>query len=173
MSFTSPGIYHVRVRSTKADGDYVISDWVEIRAKEIVPARILRVPTARDYYQAEAPSLLDNDGTYEGGLGFLYGVGSDDITEPAEYSTEIPTATGAGTYYVWCKVHPDDSHSDSESVCVTATLESASGDGGDSGDSGDSDSDNSIGATSSSSGCNMGLGGLMITALAVMMLRRR
>ena len=177
VSFASPGIYHVRVRGTKAnvssseaDSYDVFSDWVEIRVKEILPARVLKAPTAKDYYNAESPALLNKDGTYEGGLGFLYGVSSDDITEPAEYSTEIPTATGAGTYYVWCKVHPDDSHSDSESVCVTATLESASGDGG---DSGDSDSDNSIGATSSSSGCNMGLGGLMITALAVMMLRRR
>ena len=180
VSFASPGIYHVRVRGTKAnvssseaDSYDVFSDWVEIRVKEILPARVLKAPTAKDYYNAESPALLNKDGTYEGGLGFLYGVSSDDITEPAEYSTEIPTATGAGTYYVWCKVHPDDSHSDSESVCVTATLESASGDGGDDGDSGDSDSDNSIGATSSSSGCNMGLGGLMITALAVMMLRRR
>ena len=179
VSFTSPGIYNVRVRSTKADGDYVISDWVEIRASEIVPARILRVPTARDYYQAEAPSLLDNDGTYEGGLGFLYGVGSDDITEPAEYSTEIPTATGAGTYYVWCKVQPDDSHSESEAVCVTVALEGASGDESTPTPDTDNDNDstnpesNTLGVKSSSGGCDMGLSGLMLTALAVMILKRR
>ncbi|WP_026670814.1 leucine-rich repeat protein [Butyrivibrio sp. AE3006] len=39
------------------------------------------------------------------------------------YTTSIPTATDAGTYYVWYKVVGDDSHTDSEPACVTVTIE--------------------------------------------------
>ena len=41
-------------------------------------------------------------------------------TAPADnlYTTSIPTATNAGTYYVWYKVFVDENHSDSEAKPV-------------------------------------------------------
>lgn len=39
-----------------------------------------------------------------------------------EYTTSIPTATEAGTYYVWYKVVGDSSHNDSASAFVTVTI---------------------------------------------------
>ena len=41
-------------------------------------------------------------------------------TQP--YTTSIPTATDAGTYYVWYKVVGDENHTDSEPVCVTVVI---------------------------------------------------
>ena len=38
------------------------------------------------------------------------------------YTTSIPTATDAGTYYVWYKVVGDENHSDTEAVCLPVTV---------------------------------------------------
>jgi hypothetical protein len=43
-----------------------------------------------------------------------------EATQP--YTTSIPTATDAGTYYVWYKVVGDDNHRDSAAACVTAKI---------------------------------------------------
>ncbi|OON84867.1 hypothetical protein BXO88_15175 [Oribacterium sp. C9] len=40
----------------------------------------------------------------------------------AGYTTTIPTATEAGTYYVWYKAVGDDAHVDSEPDVVTVTI---------------------------------------------------
>ncbi|MDO4805340.1 MAG: hypothetical protein Q4A32_11035 [Lachnospiraceae bacterium] len=59
-------------------------------------------------------------GTAEGGT-MQYALGTE--TEATEqYTTSIPTATDAGTYYVWYKVVGDENHTDTEAVCVTATI---------------------------------------------------
>ena len=50
-----------------------------------------------------------------------YALGMKDAaTQP--YTTSIPTATDAGTYYVWYKVEGDDNHRDSAADCVTANI---------------------------------------------------
>ncbi len=174
VSFTTPGIYHVRLKSVKEDGGALYSGWITIRANEKAPARLLRAPTANNYYNAATPELLNNDARYEGGVGMMYGLGADARTEPAEYGTEIPMATGAGTYYVWCRVQPDEDHDVSDPVCVTVTMKAVEGD--DSGEGGESGGNSSnSGSSSSSSGCDMGLGGLAVLALALpaLMIRRK
>ncbi|MBQ9566312.1 MAG: SYNERG-CTERM sorting domain-containing protein, partial [Synergistaceae bacterium] len=76
-------------------------------------------------------------------------------TPPEEYGTDIPTATAAGTYYVWCKVQGDEDHTDSSPVCVTVEINESG--------SGDTDSG---GSGSSSSGCDTGFAGVALLALA-------
>lgn len=168
VSFDNPGVYHVRLRSTKAasaeasvaeaGSDTVASEWLAVWVNEKAPARLLQAPTASDYYNAKTPELVADDARYEGGVRMFYGLASDDVTPPAEYSTAIPTATGAGTYYVWCKVQGDENHTDSSPVCVTATLEGTGGGGEGTG---------TPTSNKSSGGCDAGItGGLALLALA-------
>ena len=50
-----------------------------------------------------------------------YALGTKDAaTEP--YTTSIPTATEAGTYYVWYKVKGDANHTDTEPASITVTI---------------------------------------------------
>ena len=46
-------------------------------------------------------------------------------TDDNLYTTSIPTATDAGTYYVWYIVKGDDNHKDTAAACVTVTIASA------------------------------------------------
>ncbi len=84
---------------------------------------------------AVAASVTANNRTYDGtekplvtvtgeptGGEMQYALGTaTEATQP--YTTSIPTATNAGTYYVWYKVVGDDDHTDTEPACVTATIE--------------------------------------------------
>ena len=46
-------------------------------------------------------------------------------TDASLYTTSIPTATNAGTYYVWYKVVGDENHFDTEPASVTVTISMA------------------------------------------------
>ena len=53
----------------------------------------------------------------------FYALGSNDTTAPTDgWSTEVPTATKAGTYYVWYKVVGDANHNDVDPACVVVTI---------------------------------------------------
>ena len=72
-------------------------------------------------YNCKAQVLI-TEGEATGGK-MQYALGEDATTEPTEnWSTSIPTATEAGTYYVWYKVVGDANHSDSAAKCVTVTI---------------------------------------------------
>ena len=43
-------------------------------------------------------------------------------TDEKLYTTDIPTETDAGTYYVWYKVVGDENHNDVEPACVKVTI---------------------------------------------------
>ena len=43
-------------------------------------------------------------------------------TDESLYTTSIPTATDAGTYYVWYKVVGDSNHNDTQPACVSVTI---------------------------------------------------
>ncbi|MBQ7220532.1 MAG: hypothetical protein IJS28_06085 [Synergistaceae bacterium] len=154
VSFTRTGSYYVRARSGQ-----VYSDWVEINANEKAPARFVKVPTAtRRTYDGTASPLMNEDGEYTGGVSIVYALGSDGITAPSEYSSEIPMGTQAGTYYVWCKVMGDESHDNSEPVCVAAAIgEMGGGEGSSSG---------------SSSGCDAGVSVLGLLGAALIFRRK-
>ena len=85
---------------------------------------------------AVAADVFANDRVYDGteqplvtvvgepiGGTMQYAIGTDDETTPTEgWSTDIPSATDIGTYYVWYRVVGDENHFDSAEVCVTVTI---------------------------------------------------
>jgi hypothetical protein len=55
-----------------------------------------------------------------------YALGADTATAPTEgWGASVPTATDAGTYFVWYQVVGDDNHDDMDAACVTATIAKA------------------------------------------------
>ena len=79
----------------------------------------------RTYDGSEKPLVTVDDSTLVGGT-MQYALGMDATTAPtAGWGASIPTATDAGTYYVWYKVVGDASHTDSEPACVTVTIAGA------------------------------------------------
>jgi hypothetical protein len=79
----------------------------------------------RTYDGTEKP-LVTVTGEATGGE-MQYALGTE--TEATEqYTTSIPTATNAGTYYVWYKVDGDDDHFDTEPACVTSVIAPELGD---------------------------------------------
>ena len=77
----------------------------------------------RTYDGTDKPLVNVDDSTQVGGE-MRYALGENAITAPAEnlYTTDIPTKTDAGTYYVWYKACGDANHSDSEPDSVTVTI---------------------------------------------------
>ena len=73
-------------------------------------------------YTGQAQTLV-TAGEAEGGT-MNYALGTDATTAPAEadYKDAIPTATDAGTYYVWYKAVGDANHNSIEAASVTATI---------------------------------------------------
>ena len=73
----------------------------------------------RTYDGTEKP-LVTVTGTVTGGT-MQYALGdANEATQP--YTTSIPTATDAGTYYVWYKAVGDSDHSDSEAKAITVDI---------------------------------------------------
>jgi hypothetical protein len=73
----------------------------------------------RTYDGAEKP-LVTVTGKASGGE-MQYAIGTKDAaTQP--YTTFIPTATNAGTYYVWYKVAGDENHNGTESEVLTIKI---------------------------------------------------
>ncbi len=66
-------------------------------------------------------------GTAENGT-MQYALGTDGNTAPSTgWSTEIPTGTSAGTYYVWYKVVGDSNYNDTVPVCLTVVIGESAG----------------------------------------------
>ena len=58
------------------------------------------------------------------GYTMKYAVTTENVkpTDEKMYTTDIPTETEAGTYYVWYKVVGDENHNDVEPECVKVTI---------------------------------------------------
>ena len=90
---------------------------VTINKANAVPATV--TANNRTYDGTEKP-LVTVTGTPTGGE-MQYALGTaTEATQP--YTTFIPTATDAGTYYVWYKVIGDANHNDSEPVSINASI---------------------------------------------------
>ncbi len=112
-------------------------------------AGVAKAPTANTLIYNGKAQVLVKAGEATDGI-MNYAIGKDDKTAPAEgWNTSIPTATGAGTYYVWYKVVGDSNHLDSDAGYVTVTIAPA-----DSSDSGSGST--SSGSTDSGSGDSSG-----------------
>ncbi|MBQ3448199.1 MAG: hypothetical protein IJG37_11210, partial [Synergistaceae bacterium] len=164
VKFTRTGKYYVRVKSGE-----VYSQWIEITANEKAPARFTHLASpVLNTYNGEAIQLIDIDTTCEGGTA-VYALGSDDVTAPTSYSSEMPTAVEPGTYYVWCKVLGDENHDNSEPVCIVATIEESGG--GTPSEGGDSVRGN---PGSSGGGCDSGVSALSLgVSVLALMVRRK
>ncbi|SFQ52505.1 Ubiquitin family protein, partial [Lachnospiraceae bacterium XBB1006] len=120
--------YNIQKESTLhlvvSDGDMTIT--LKIGDEPTVTA-----PTAKTGLIANGSAQpLVNAGTVQGGT-MQYALGENPSTAPnTGWGTSIPTATDAGTYYVWYKAVGDDVHSDSEPKCIIVTIR-AEGSGGD------------------------------------------
>ena len=86
-------------------------------------ATVTKAPTAKSLtYTGQAQGLV-NAGEAENGT-MQYALGTKNAAT-GTYSASIPTATDAGTYYVWYKAVGDDAHADSEAKCITVTISEA------------------------------------------------
>ena len=79
-------------------------------------------PTANDLtYTGSAQELVTAGAATGGTMYYALGATSDIIPE-AGWSTDIPTATDVGTYYVWYKVEGDATHTNRVAEPLTATI---------------------------------------------------
>jgi len=77
----------------------------------------------RTYDGTDKPLVNVDNSTLVGGEMYYATGDANGATQP--YTTSIPTATNAGTYYVWYKVVGDENHTDSDAGCVTVTIAEA------------------------------------------------
>lgn len=110
-----------------------IAGFVTVTAhwKEFPAASVTTPPTAKTLIYNGSAQELVTAGTVTGGT-MQYVIGTNTTTAPTDgWSADIPTATAAGTYYVWYMVKGDDDHSDYYSTApVSVTIKSSSGGGG-------------------------------------------
>ena len=120
---TKPGIYYVWY-STGSNSNYNNnSGHVTVEIKSA--AAIQTAPTAiHPTYSGSAQALV-NKGTVSYGS-MNYALGNNAETAPIEgWSNDIPTATNAGSYYVWYKALGDENYGGSAPECVDASIEKA------------------------------------------------
>jgi LPXTG-motif cell wall-anchored protein len=86
-------------------------------------ATVTKAPTAKNLtYNGSAQELVTAGEATGGTMQYALGTATE-ATE--QYTTSIPTATNAGTYYVWYKAKGDDDHLDSDPRCVTVYITNA------------------------------------------------
>ena len=117
-----PGTYYVRVKATDTTNASA-NQTLTIAAYQKEAAVVTKTPTEKTLtYNGQAQELV-TAGTATGGE-MQYALGTaTEATKP--YTTSIPTATDAGTYYVWYRVKGDPNHYDSEPRCVTVNIANA------------------------------------------------
>ena len=101
-------------------------------------AAVTKEPEGKTLTYNGQEQALVTAGTATGGtMQYVLGTATE-ATQP--YTTSIPTATNAGSYYVWYKAVGDETHTDSEAKCIAVTIssESSGGSGGSSSSGGGS-----------------------------------
>ncbi len=115
-------------------GNYILSETghqsettVDISA---APSTITTTPTAVSNLSYDKdnpqPQPLINAGEVEHGT-IYYALGDNSTNAPTEegaWSTDVPTATDAGTYYVWYKVVGEENYADTTPTCITVKISS-------------------------------------------------
>ncbi|WP_026510264.1 Ig-like domain-containing protein [Butyrivibrio sp. LC3010] len=98
-----------------SDATITVPDAVEKTA-----ATVTKAPTAKSLtYTGQAQGLVNAGEAENGTMQYALGTATE-ATQP--YTTSIPTATDAGTYYVWYKAVGDSMHSDSAVAFVKVTI---------------------------------------------------
>ena len=113
--------YDVVFTPTDSDNYAAVECKVKLTVNKAVPT--VTAPTAKTLTYTGSAQALVNAGEATGGT-MQYAIGdANGASQP--YTTSIPAATDAGTYYVWYKVVGDSNHLDSNIGCVTVTIATA------------------------------------------------
>lgn len=89
---------------------------------ECESATINTVPSAKELTFTGAAQELVTAGEVTNGE-LKYALGSSSSSEPTSgWSETVPSATDAGTYYVWYQATGDDTHSDTTAVCIAVKI---------------------------------------------------
>ena len=95
---------------------------VQFPAKSDDPAKVTTAPKGKSMTYNGSALALVTAGKASGGS-MQYAIGKNATTAPESgWTTAIPKATNAGTYYVWYKAAGDKDHVDSKPACVKATI---------------------------------------------------
>ena len=115
------GTYDIVPSGASAGDNYNISYTNgTLTISEKPTATVKKDPTAKTLTYNGKPQELVTAGEAEGGT-MQYALGTKDAAT-GKYSASIPTATDAGTYYVWYKAVGNDDHIDSDAACVKVTI---------------------------------------------------
>ena len=105
---------------TPTDGNYGTAECKVKLTVNKADSAVIKAPVAKTLTYTGSAQELVIAGTATGGS-MQYALGTaTEVTQP--YTTSIPAAINAGTYYVWYKVDGDDDHLDTEPACVTASI---------------------------------------------------
>ncbi len=125
--------YDVVFTPTDADNYAAVECKVKLTVNKAEPT--VTTPTAKTLtYTGSAQELVNAGSTNDGTM--YYVIGENDTTAPVfdgtsdgtdkKWSTSIPTATDAATYYVWYKVVGDANHNDTVAKHVVVTIKKKS-----------------------------------------------
>ncbi len=106
-----------------------LSDYKKVYFEGKTAATVTQLPKAKELiYNGSAQELVSAGSTDDGTM--YYAVTAEN-TAPIDdnlYTTYIPTATAAGTYYVWYKVVGDKNHLNTEAEPIEVKIDKAKGD---------------------------------------------
>ncbi|MBQ6633380.1 MAG: Ig-like domain-containing protein [Ruminococcus sp.] len=121
---TEAGTYYVWYGTTGDENHYSDHGHVlEVKINKAAAPQVLAPAGNTDLVaNGEAQPLVTPGESDEGTV--LYALGTDDTTVPSDdaWSEDVPTASEAGTYYVWYKVIGDDNHDDVEPECIVVEI---------------------------------------------------
>ena len=124
---TTAGTYDIVPSGASAGNNYSISYTKgTLTISEKQTATVTKAPEAKTLtYNGQAQALV-TAGSTDGGT-MQYAAGNNAATAPAGgWSGTIPTATEAGTYYVWYRVKGNENYNDTEPQCITVTIDYSS-----------------------------------------------
>ena len=118
---TDAGDYTVRASIEATNNCNAATATADFAIAKADPA--VEAPTAKTLtYTGSALELVNAGSATWGTMYYAVTTASTAPTDENLYTTSIPTATDAGTYYVWYKVTGDANHNSTEAVPVTATI---------------------------------------------------
>ena len=131
VSLKRPGVYTVYYKATKdlyttVYGSFVVEITGEIEEFTLTDSQKPTVKAEDEAIYTGSTLVLVNapvDALPEG-YTMKYALGTSAETEPSgeAFATTIPTATNAGTYYVWYKVVDDENIDVTDAVCLSSTI---------------------------------------------------
>ena len=128
LTVTKCGTFTVKVSTAATDTYAAGAETTATLTVNKVDSTAATVTANTLIYTGSAQALVTVTGEATGGT-MQYALGdANGATQP--YTTSIPTATDAGTYYVWYKVVGDENHSDTTPDSVTVTIQRRSSGGG-------------------------------------------